>query len=138
MISRGFPKVGGKQLKAKEFQNNKNTHLLVFCIPMTSPKEDFVYSPHVKYLERLCEVNDKILCNTVIALTHANEMRAEMNKRNDLSQTSLHQFFHDELRRWKLQISMVLEKYIHIDSEIPKKNPSSSSWKFEASDRSIR
>ncbi len=122
----GFPKVGDKQLKAKElveFQNNKNTHLLVFCIPMTSPKEDFVYSPHVKYLERLCEVNDKIPCNTVIALTHANEMRAEMNKRNDLSQTSLHQFFHDELESWKLQISTVFEKYIHIDNEITKKIP---------------
>ncbi len=122
----GFPRVGDKQLKAKElveFQNSKNTDLLVFCIPMTLPKDDFVYSPHVKYLERLCEVNDKIPCNTVIALTHANEMRAEMNKRNDLSQTSLHQFFSDELESWKQQITTVFEKYIHIDNEITEKVP---------------
>ncbi len=122
----GFPKVGDEQLKAKElvdFQNSKNTHLLVFCIPMTSLKEDFVHSPHVKYLERLCEVNDKIPCNTVIALTHANEMRAEMNERNDLSQTSFHQFFRNELESWKHQIAMVFEKYIHIDNEITEKIP---------------
>ncbi len=54
----GFSGSGRRQLQAKElveFQNSKNTHLLVFCIPMTSPKEDLVYSPH---LERLCGVND--------------------------------------------------------------------------------
>ncbi len=122
----GFPEVGNRQLQAKElveFQNSKNTHLLVFCIPMTSPKEDLVYSPHIRYLEQLCGVNEKIPCNIVIALTHANEMRAEMNKRNDLPQTSLHQFFMEEFESWKLQISTVFENYIHIDNELTEKIP---------------
>ncbi len=50
-------------------------------------------------------------------------MRAEMNKRNDLSQTSLHQFFIEEFESWKLQISTVFDNYIHIDKEIIEKIP---------------
>lgn len=50
-------------------------------------------------------------------------MRAEMKKRNDLSQTSVHQFFHDELQHWKQQITTVLKKYIHIDDDITENVP---------------
>ena len=90
---------------------------------MTLSKEDLVYSPHVKYLERLCEIVNGILSNTVIALTHSNEMRAEMERRNDLSETSFQQFFKEELEGWRKQIKLVLTKYIHIEEDIAEKFP---------------
>ena len=121
-----FPRVANKQEKAKElvaFQKSKDINLLIFCIPMTDSKADFVYSPHIKYLERLCEEVDDILSNTVIVLSHANEMRAEKRKRNDLSQTSFQQFFKNELAEWRKQIKTVLTKYHNIDGGIVDKIP---------------
>ena len=115
----GFPKVANKQEKAKElvaFQKSKDTNLLIFCIPMTSSKKELVYSPHVKYLERLCEIDTDVLSNTVIVLTHANEMRAEMRKQN--VQTRFQHFFTAELDAWKEQIKLVLTKYTHIEEAI--------------------
>ena len=123
---KGFSNDVSKQEKVNElvaFVKSKDTNLFIFCIPMTSAKEDLVYSPHLKFLERLFETDKNILFNMVIALTHANEMRAEMRRSNDLSLISFQQFFSDELEGWKKQIKQALSKYIQIDDKIAEKVP---------------
>lgn len=59
----------------------------------------------------------------VIALTHANEMQAEMHKSNDSSSKSLQQFFSDELEGWKKQVKHALSKYVQLDDKIAEKVP---------------
>ena len=86
----------------------KNKHLLVFCVPMTSCKETFKSSSHAKYLQRLCNEDRNILSNTVIALTHANEMCAAMEGQEKQPQTTFQQYFGDEVKEWKAKIMSVL------------------------------
>lgn len=117
----GFPKMANKQLKARElvdFQKQIGSHLLIFCIPMTLLREKFVFSEHAKYLERLCEIDSTILSNTVIALTHANELRTEFKKQNAQLQTSFQQFFTNETNKWIKHIKMILVEYIHNENNI--------------------
>ena len=117
----GLPKEGDKQVKARElvdFQKNYSTNLLIFCIPITSSREDFVYSHHLKYLDRLREVDSTILSHTVIALTHINELREEIREQNINLQTTFKQFFVEELQKWIKHIKMILQKYTNSEDSI--------------------
>ena len=86
----------------------RSNDLLVFCIPMTSSKQNFVRSSNAVYLQRLRTLDKNTLSHTVIALTHANEMRCVMEGQNEQPQISFRQFFNDEVEAWKTQIKSVL------------------------------
>ena len=107
----GFPKVRDKQEKASElisFQNSKITHLMIFCIPMNTRESLSLY---IKCLRRLCEIDENIMSNTVIALTHANEMRTEMR-------TGFRQYFFEQVDEWKRKIRTTLPNETHIEEAI--------------------
>ena len=117
----GFPKVKNKHPKARElvsFQNSKKTHLTIFCIPMTTRESPSLY---IECLKCLCERDEKFLSNTVIALTHANQMRAK--KRGENVQTSFPQFFNEQLIKWKNQIKEKLPTETHIEKAVAEKVP---------------
>ena len=108
----GFPRVGDEQSTIKKYislQYWKDSHLLVFCIPMTSKEDEFVYTPHAEALKCLSKADANIFNNFVIALTHANEMPP--------------QEYDNEYERWKNEIRKVLKKQIHLDEETAKKIP---------------
>ena len=108
----GFPRVGDEQSTIKKYislQYWKDTHLLVFCIPMTNKEDEFVYTPHAEALKCLSKAVANVFNNFVIALTHANEMPP--------------QEYDNEYERWKNEIRKVLKKQIHLDEETAKKIP---------------
>ena len=108
----GFPKVGDKQPRGKKymsFQDLKKTHLLIFCIPMTSREQEFLYTPHAETLKLLSEMDEKIFDNTAIVLTHANE--------------TPQQDYQNELEQWEREIRKVLSMHIHLDEKTAMKVP---------------
>ena len=108
----GFPRVGDEQSIIKKYislQYWKDTHLLVFCIPMNNKEDEFVYTPHAEALKCLSKADANIFNNIAIALTHANEMPP--------------QDYDNEYERWKSEIRKVLKKQIYLDEETAKKIP---------------
>ena len=104
-----FQRDTDREAKAKQLVKlMKSNDLLVFCIPMTLSKQNFVKSSNTVYLQRLCTLDKNTLSHTVIALTHANEMRRVMEGQNEQPQVSFQQFFNDEVEAWKTQIKSVL------------------------------
>ena len=67
---KGFSKDENKQDKVNElvaFVKSKNANLFIFCIPMTSAKEDLVYSPHLRFWSD-CSKQTKIYFSTWLLL----------------------------------------------------------------------
>ena len=111
-----FQRDADRQAKAKQLVKLlKSSDLLVFCVPMTSSKQDFVSSANATYLQRLCTLDKNVLLHTVIALTHANEMRRVVKGQSNQPRKSFQQFFHDEHEAWKTHIKSVLRGYSHSD-----------------------
>ena len=107
--------------KAKEviyFQNKKD--LLVFCIPMTSTIQDFVYSFHRRFLEQLFTEDANIFSKTVIALTHANQLQGIYNSQ---SGKTFKQFFEERLQSWKKEIKLLLERGILLSTKVAESVP---------------
>ena len=104
-----FQRDKDREAKAKQLVKLMSSNdLLVFCVPMTSSKQNFVRSSNATYLQRLCALDKNILSHTVIALTHANEMQRVVEGKNEQPQISFRQFFNDEVEAWKTQIKSVL------------------------------
>ena len=120
---KGFPVRGHLQKRAQEivaFSRRNGIHLFIFCIPMTSIKDDFIYSPHIEALKRLTEEEPDILFNTVIALTHANEVGDNYTPSPDRSKK---EFFNSELVRCRQKIGTELNKYIRLTEDEAAKVP---------------
>ena len=103
----GFPKNSVKLPRArklKAIQASRDTHLLVFCIPMTYREKKFFFSPHAASLRDLSIIDKSILSNTVIALTNAHNLGEEAN-------------FQAELEKWKTEIRELLRESDSIDLE---------------------
>ena len=101
-----------KAKKVINFQSEKD--LLVFCVPMTATRQEFVHSFHIKVLERLHTEDANIFSKTVIALTHANELQL---RHNNQSEITFKEFFNEELDQWKKEIKLLLEKNLRLSSE---------------------
>ena len=103
----GFSRAGDKQPSAKallSYQSRNDTHLLIFCIPMTNRKNNLIPSPYYDSLKCLSEKDESIFCNTMIALTHANEIQPQDYK--------------NELEHWKNDIRKVLEDHLYLDKTV--------------------
>lgn len=104
----------------KLYQLSKDTHLLVFCIPMTYTRRRFVFSTYASILNQINVIDSSIFSNMVFALTRANEMRAEMARQN---KTDFPKFFKDTLQGWKDQITEMFREAFEFDEEKAKKIP---------------
>ena len=106
-----FPKNGDKTTKAKKLiQATQDTHLLIFCIPMTYREKKFVYSPHADSLRRLRDIDKNVFSNMVIALTNAHNLGEQAD-------------FKAELERWKIEIRELLKELINLEDEVIQNMP---------------
>ena len=95
------------------FLQDNNANLLIFCVQITGSKENFIHSPHMKYLDRLFEINKSIFSNIIIALTHANTLQ------ENYKGTDFLRFFKNEISSWKEHINSALKVHINPDISVP-------------------
>ena len=114
-----FPQDLGKMYGvAIEFQSRVDGHIPVFCIPMTDQPDRFIYSDHLKALERLYMVDKHIFSKLIIALTQADKIRTLMPSENGEPGNAFDEFFVEKLTRWTEKVKYELQNFFNLRESV--------------------